>query len=231
MLCRERSGMSKKRKLVMFNVVCGSRLLCGSGLLFSLVAFGQDSASSGKPTPEIAHASRISSTATPSPLPRLVKFAGTLTDVNGAAHTGTAGVTFAIYSQPTGGAALWMETQNVTLDANGKYGVLLGAGSPDGLPIDLFNSGEARWLGVQPQYPGEGELPRVLLVSVPYAMKAGDAQTLGGLPASAYALAGAAGPNTKLQLGRPEITAQINNGAAPSGTANYLAKFDSASTI
>ena len=34
--------------------------------------------------------------------------------------------------------------------------------------------------------PGSEEEPRVALVSVPYAVKAGDAQTLGGLPASAF---------------------------------------------
>ena len=49
-------------------------------------------------------------------------------------------------------------------------------------------SGAARWLEVS--VAGDnGELvtqPRVLLVSVPYALKAGDSETLGGLPASAY---------------------------------------------
>jgi hypothetical protein len=39
---------------------------------------------------------------------------------------------------------------------------------------------------------GGEEQPRVLLLSVPYALKAADAQTLGGLPASAFLLAGAA---------------------------------------
>ena len=32
-------------------------------------------------------------------------------------------------------------------------------------------------------------MPRALLASVPYALKAGDAQTLGGLPASSYVTA------------------------------------------
>jgi hypothetical protein len=47
--------------------------------------------------------------------------------------------------------------------------------------------GEARWLGVQPE--GQAEQPRVLLLRGPYALKAGDAQTLGGLPSSAFVLA------------------------------------------
>jgi hypothetical protein len=43
---------------------------------------------------------------------------------------------------------LWLETQNVQADAKGNYTVQLGATKPDGLPLDLFSSGEARWLGV-----------------------------------------------------------------------------------
>src|SRR5262249_35155816 len=50
-------------------------------------------------------------------------------------------------------------------------------------------SGEPRWLGVLAQIPGEPEQPRVLLVSVPYALKAADADTIGGKPASAFVLA------------------------------------------
>jgi hypothetical protein len=41
--------------------------------------------------------------------------------------------------------------------------------------------------GVQVQ--GQAEQPRVLLVSAPYALKAGDAGTIGGLPPSAFVLA------------------------------------------
>jgi len=48
----------------------------------------------------------------------------------------------------------------------------------------------ARWLGVQPALPSVGEQPRVLLVGVPYALKAADAETLGGKPASAFMLTG-----------------------------------------
>ena len=37
--------------------------------------------------------------------------------------------------------------------------------------------------------PGEVERPRVQLTSAPYALKAQDAESLGGRPASAYLLA------------------------------------------
>ncbi len=125
----------------------------------------------------------------PLPVPRLVKFAGVLKDELGKARTGVVGVTFAFYKEQEGGAALWLETQNVELDEQGRYTVLLGATKSEGLPLELFAAGEPRWLGVQVNLPKEGEQPRVLLVSVPYALKAADADTLGGKPLSAFVLA------------------------------------------
>jgi hypothetical protein len=123
-------------------------------------------------------------------VPRLVKFSGALTDGGGKVLSGSVGVTFALYEEREGGAPVWMETQNVRADGNGKYTALLGAARNEGIPAEVFGSGQ-RWLGVQPQ--GEAERPRVLMTSVPYSLKAVDAETLGGLPASAFALAGTAG--------------------------------------
>lgn len=122
----------------------------------------------------------------PARVPRLVQFSGILRDAERKPRSGTAGVIFSIYGDATGGAPLWQETQNVRLDSQGRYSILLGAGTADGIPLELFASGESRWLGVQPMFPGDAELPRVLLVSVPYAMRAGDADTLGGWPPSAF---------------------------------------------
>ena len=121
-------------------------------------------------------------------VPQLVKIGGTLKDQSGQALTGVVGVTFAIYKDQQGGAALWLETQNLSLDAEGNYVAMLGSGTAGGMPLDLFTSGEWRWLGVEVQAPDATEQPRVLLVSVPYALKAADADTLGGLPASAFLL-------------------------------------------
>lgn len=122
-------------------------------------------------------------------VPPLVRFGGILTDGSGKPRTGIVGVTFALYKDQQGGTPLWIETQNVTADRVGHYSVLLGSTKGSGLPSDLFASGEARWLAAQ--VVGEDEPPRTMLVAVPYAMKAGDAQTLGGLPASAFAMANA----------------------------------------
>jgi trimeric autotransporter adhesin len=80
-----------------------------------------------------------------------------------------------------------METQNVSPDSVGRYTAQLGATRSEGLPPETFMTGEARWRVVQAA--GAPEQPRVLLVAVPYAMKAADAETIGGLPPSAFVLA------------------------------------------
>ncbi len=120
----------------------------------------------------------------PAVVPRLVSFSGKTTDGNGKALSDLTGVTFSIYSERNGGAPLWMETQNVVSDAKGNFTAQLGATRSEGLPLELFSTGEARWLGVRVN--GGDEQPRVLLLSVPYALKAVDAETLGGLPPSAF---------------------------------------------
>jgi len=137
-------------------------------------------------SPDSANQTTASPTASASAaeVPRLIKFSATLLDAQDRPMAGPVGVTFALYSQQTGGAALWLETQNVTPDASGVYSVLLGANSANGVPAELFASAEARWLAVQVER--QVEQPRVLLVSVPYALKAKDAETLGGKPASAF---------------------------------------------
>jgi endosialidase-like protein len=135
-------------------------------------------------SPDSANQSAASPAASAAEVPRLIKFSGTLLDAQDRTMAGPVGVTFALHAQQTGGAALWLETQNVKPDANGVYSVLLGANSANGVPAELFASGEARWLEVQVER--QEEQPRVLLVSVPYALKAKDAETLGGKPASAF---------------------------------------------
>src|SRR5580704_18670473 len=58
-------------------------------------------------------------------VPRLVKFSGVLKDASGNLLTNTVGLTFAIYSEQTGGVPLWQETQNIQF-SQGRYTALLG---------------------------------------------------------------------------------------------------------
>src|ERR1022692_455666 len=155
-------------------------------------------------------------------VPPLVTFSGLLMDANHKPLTGTVGVTFALYSSEQGGSPLWLETQNVKPDNTGQYTVMLGSSTSHGLPAELFASGEARWLGVQAQ--GQAEQPRVLLMSVPYALKALDAETIGGRPASSFMLAPAA-TKAGTSSGSPDST------ITGSGTADYLPVFTGTSTI
>jgi len=85
-------------------------------------------------------------------VPNLITYSGTLHLASGLESPGkVVGVTFAIYRQEDGGAPLWLETQNVTPDSTGHYTVLLGSTKSEGIPVDLFNSQDQRWLGVQIQ--------------------------------------------------------------------------------
>ena len=173
-------------------------------------------------------------------VPRVVKFSGVIGDARGPVTAA-----FAIYAEPSGGSPLWEETQTVTVDAQGRYVVALGGTRPDGLPGELFANGEARWLGVRAE--GHDEGPRVALLSVPYALKAADAETVAGKPLSAFVLAGdttgvgadgltyvdtrvltqgVSGPSPSLHSG-----SGATNSVSTAGTANYLGLFTDSANL
>jgi hypothetical protein len=168
-----------------------------------------------------------------STLPRLVKYTG-------SAPAGSSSVTFAIYDSPSASAPLWLETQSVTVDESGRYSVLLGSTQAEGLPADIFASGEARWLGVKVGEATEGT--RTMLVSVPYALKAGDAETLGGKPLSAFVMADSSAADSssdassKIQRlsasktgGGSTPFSTVDNGSG--GTTNFISKWMDATTL
>jgi hypothetical protein len=180
-----------------------------------------------------------------------------LTDASGKPAAGRVAATFSLFELEEGGTPLWMETQNVQLDEQGRYTVVLGATQAEGLPLDLFTTGKARWLGVQSQMPGAADEPRVLLVGMPYALKASDADTLGGKPASAYVLSGdlaasTSGPTTGARAAgksRPVVQSALAAQSTPasksdsqrsntlpaavggSGTLNFIPIWTSSATL
>jgi hypothetical protein len=170
-----------------------------------------------------------STSGTSEAVPRLVKYSGVVKDDAGRPKTGVVAVTFALYKDQNGGAPLWLETQNVQTDNKGSYTALLGSTKPDGLPADLFSSNEARWLGVQPE--GQAEKVRVLFVSVPYALKAADAETIGGLPPSAFVLASPSGSGSR-STGTAAGTA-VSPGASVggTGTTDFIPKWTKSTTL
>jgi hypothetical protein len=176
-----------------------------------------------------------STTASTSVVPQLVNYSGTLTDLNGKPLSSIVGVTFSLYQEAQSLSPLWIETQSVQPDKSGHYTAILGSTTSTGLPQDVFVSGEARWLGVRPE--GQAEQPRVLLVAVPYALKAGDAQTIGGLPPSAFVLAAPpVAPSTAAQTQPALVTSSAvppppNSAVTGLGTVGTIPLWDTTSDI
>ena len=159
-------------------------------------------------------------------VPQQVRYAGKM-----AARTGDTGeADFRIYAAPEGGDPLWTEHQLVTVAEDGSYSVLLGAASPAGLPQAVFSGGAARWLGVSVDQSPEQE--RVLLSSVPYAMKSADAESLAGHPASDFVthsqfaqfaqLAQSAQSQSPASSATPTATPQTSGTVTGSGTAGTI---------
>src|SRR5579864_1044247 len=82
-------------------------------------------------------------------VPHLVKFSGVLKNAVGVSRSGTVAIRFVIYGDSMHGTPLWQEVQNTQLDQQGHFEVMLGATGSEGIPMELFTSGEPRWLGVQ----------------------------------------------------------------------------------
>jgi hypothetical protein len=120
--------------------------------------------------------------------------------------------------------------QNVRVDTAGHYTIQLGSTKADGLPVELFSSAQAQWLGVQLQ--GQAEQPRVMLVSVPYALKAADAETFGGKPPSAYMQTASSDGSGSGGVG---LAQKVKNDhpltLSGSGTTDYVPLWTNASTL
>jgi hypothetical protein len=132
-----------------------------------------------------------------SPIPSVLKFSGSVREIDGKIKSGICGMTFALYRDESGGAPLWIETQTVTLDSQGRFTVILGSVSSAGVPADIFTSGEPRWVGITPD--DTIERPRTLLTTVPYAFKASNADRLGGKSAEEF-------------VSRDQLTSLLNTG-------------------
>jgi len=163
-------------------------------------------------------------------VPRLVRVDGQFVPASGLPPAAMEVVTLALYASDSDATPVWEETQEVRVDAQGRYAVFLGATSVEGLPVAMFAAGDPRWLGMRFARPGETEQPRVLLTSVPYALRAADADTLGGLPPSAFlrAAGDARADNAAGSAGGATTADRTPTPNVSTGTANYLGKFTNA---
>jgi hypothetical protein len=123
----------------------------------------------------------------------LIRWSGTLPQAAGK----SVDVTFDIYETASDTVSLWNETQKVTVGADGRYSVLLGAASPEGIPPTLFPARTARWVearlrdtqliaATDGDAVNSSQHTRSLLTAVPYAFRSVDAETLAGRPAQDY---------------------------------------------
>ncbi len=127
--------------------------------------------------PALAHAQ------TPGTAPAFLPVQGYLTDATGQPVDGQTDLTLSLYTTATGGTAVYQETQTVMVD-HGFFTVYLGQNTP--LDLSVFRDDPATFLGIQVGTDAEMS-PRLVLGSTPYAayaQYAGDAASVGGIPAS-----------------------------------------------
>ena len=165
-------------------------------------------------------------------VPRLIQITGVFQPVDGQPPSAVEIVSLSVYSDADGGLPVWQERQTVPIETTtGRFTLLLGASNPAGIPPEVFGSGDAQWMSMLFERAGEREQPRVRIASVPYALKASDAETLGGLPASAYLRAPTAGAaeggsgQTSMVTSAAVTEAAIGVAAVLPGTTNFLAKY------
>ena len=118
-------------------------------------------------------------------VPQLINYQGKLTDPSGTVvPNGNYSILFEIFDVPTGGTALWSETQGSVAVSGGLFNVLLGTV----VPITSIPDGGNCYLQVT--VGGDVISPRIRMVSAPYtydAQKADDADKVDGSHASAFA--------------------------------------------
>jgi len=105
-------------------------------------------------------------------VPKTINYQGYLTATGGIPATGPLGMTFSLYSSnpPRNGNYIWRETQPAVPVTNGIYSTQLGSVIPITAPLDV-----PYYLGVKVE--SDNEMPLQPLTSVPYALRAGIAES------------------------------------------------------
>ena len=117
-------------------------------------------------------------------VPAAVPYEGTLTHEDGTLFEGLVDVEMGLYTSAGGGSALWGPTlfPDVSVEG-GVLSVVLGEAPGPVLDGSVLAGGDV-WLEVT--VDGVVLTPRQRVLSVPFALRAGDAERLGGEPASAF---------------------------------------------
>jgi len=131
-----------------------------------------------------------------SQIPQTMSYQGVLTDASGkAVPDGAYTMTFKLYEQATGGAALWQEQQSATVN-KGILNVILGRVTPLALSFD-----KPYWLGIS--IAGNPEMtPRIALTASAYSLNArGVSGESNVFPSSSNVGIGTTNPNAPLTVG------------------------------
>ncbi|MFA6431656.1 MAG: hypothetical protein WCV91_04685 [Candidatus Margulisiibacteriota bacterium] len=146
-----------------------------------------------------------------SAVPLQISYQGELKDKAGNAVSSFGlPMVLSIYSGASGGVPLWSETQAPVVVENGFYSVLIGSVTP--LTASIFD-GSSRYLGVAVN--GDAEMvPRMPLISVPYAFSTTSAEKVNNIEASTSAAA-----NKLLAL---DASAKFPNAVLNTGAGNGL---------
>jgi len=155
-------------------IIATIALLALAGLTGSICAAEGENA--GGSEGEIAGAAVSAASVTNS-----INYQGRLTDSSGSPLTGTYTMTFGLYDVSTGGTALATDTHAVDItDGLFNTGIDFGTSNFDGREL---------WLGVAVGTDSE-MTPRQELRTVPFAIKASDADTIKGYGADDFILRG-----------------------------------------
>jgi hypothetical protein len=142
-------------------------------------------------------------------IPRMINYQGLVVDKEtGEPLPGEHRLVFRICDSPSGGSILWSEEQSVTADTTGVVSVLVGSDEK----IDVSFDTDC-WLEVE--VDGEVLNPRRELVSVPYAFKALNSDSLGGVGAGGYAAAAHNHDDRYYTETELNSAGTINNGGNP----------------
>jgi hypothetical protein len=110
-------------------------------------------------------------------VPALINYQGLLTDINGNVVSGSKTVSISIHDAATNGAQLYTENIGSVTVQNGIYSFQFGSGPTFATTL---STGTQHWLQVT--LDGVAQTPRERLVSVPFALKAAQADSLTPAP-------------------------------------------------
>ena len=113
-------------------------------------------------------------------VPDLIPIQGVLADDVGAPIDGPTDIAFALYAAETGGTALWTDAFADIDVVEGFFTVYLG--SDTALDLTAYLSNPEIWLGINVE--GDGEMDRIQLATVPFAIQAQVCQAVGSLTES-----------------------------------------------